>query len=413
MNKQIPFSFKLIIVLIWALPQMSTDIYLPSMPSMAKSFATSLDMIQYTIFFYTLGFSTGALFFGPISDRVGRRPVILWSLGLATVASLITLLSTNLDIMFIARFIQGFALVGVGSTMRAVTKDICSDKEEMARFGAIMGIAIPIAAAIAPVIGGYMEEYANWRFSFAFLLLYIAAFFVYAIKTWPETNTERLERSLKYLFFDYKEVLTNGRFFRYNSITAFALCSMYAYLTLSSYLLQVKVGLTPKDFGYTNLLISLALIISSYLNSKMIYHRGIDKMLLIGILLLGGSGVLFLLGGIFNLTNVYTIIIPLMILVFGCGFIYPNASAGGLSLFSKSAGTAGAIYAFIQMLGGSVGSGLISLMSHYGEPQSCLGLLIILQGIVGGYFARELIKQNQHEASEHNSHEKPLNFDSH
>lgn len=395
MQTKIPFSFKVVIVLVWALPQMSTDIYLPSMPSMAHYFGTSLSMVQYTIFFYTIGFSFGALFFGPISDRIGRRPVILWSLVLAAFGCLIALISTNLNILFAARLIQGVALVGVGSTMRAVTKDICTDKEEMAKFGALLGIAIPIAAAVAPVIGGYIEKYANWRISFAFLLVYTLIFLMYTVKKLPETNHEKLERPFKFLLLDYKEVLTNEQFFRYNAITAFALCSMFAYLTVSPYLLQVKAGLSPEMFGYTNLLISATLVISSYANSKMIYHRGIDKMLHTGVVLLGIGGVLFLLCGVFHNFHVYAIVIPLIIMVCGCGFIYPNASAGGLSLFSKSAGTAGAVYAFIQMLGGSAGSGFISLMSHYGDPLECLGLLVILQALVGLHFSKQLIRQNK------------------
>ena len=170
---------------------------------------------------------------------------------------------------------------------------------------------------------------------------------------------------------------------------------MFAYITVSPYLLQVKLGLSPATFGYTNLLISATLIISSYANSKLIYHRGIDNMLHLGAILLGVAGVLFLLTAIFNLTSVWAVLFPLIILVCGCGFIYPNASAGGLSLFSKSAGTAGSVYACVQMLGGSAGSGFISLMSHYGNPQECLGILIILQGIIGVHFARQLIRSSR------------------
>lgn len=395
-QQPVTMRFKLIIILIWALPQMSTDIYLPSMPAMSQYFHSTLDMVQYTIFFYTIGFSIGALFFGPISDRIGRRPVILWSLALATFASLIAMLSTSLHLLFVARFVQGVALVGVASTVRAVVKDVSPTIQEMAKFGAVLGIAIPIAAAMAPVIGGYIEKYAYWRVSFAFLLVYILIFLIYSIRQLPETNHEPLERPFKYLLHDYKEVLTNGIFFRYNSITAFALCSVFAYLTLSPYLLQIKAGLSPEVFGYTNLLISATLIISSYINSKLIQRFTIDQLLLCGVILLAASGVIFLLGGIFNLSSAITIIIPMIIMTCGSGFIYPNASAGGLSLFAKSAGTASAVYACIQMLGGSAGSGFISLMSRYGQPQECLGLFIILQGAVGIIFARQLIKKNRH-----------------
>lgn len=394
-NNKVTLSFSIAIVLLWALPSMSTDIYLPSMPTMAEYFHVKLSTIQYTIFFYTIGFSVGALFFGPISDRIGRRPVIIGSMILAAITSLAAMLSTSLNLLFIARLIQGVALVGVASTIRAVTKDVCPDKESMAKFGAILGIAIPIAAAIAPVIGGYIEKYFNWRISFAFILVYIVIFLVYTIKSLHETNHNRLERPFKYMLMDYKEVVFNGTFFRYNSLTAFALCSMYGYLTISPYLLQVKVGLSPEEFGYTNLLISAMLIISSVINSKVIFRYGIDNMLRLGAIFLGLAGVIFLISGILGIHNLFTILLPMLIMVLGCGFIYPNASAGGLSLFSKSAGTAGAVYACIQMLGGSAGSGFISFMSHYIDPLISLGALIILQSIVGVIFTRQLILRNQ------------------
>ncbi|MDD3267372.1 MAG: multidrug effflux MFS transporter [Burkholderiales bacterium] len=395
MKKQIPLSFTIIIVLIWSLPALSTDIYLPSMPSMAKYFDTTLSEIQYTIFFYTAGFSIGALFFGPMSDRFGRKPIILISLVIAAISALFTTFSTSLTILFFARLVQGIALAGVGSTMRAVTKDICPDKESMATFGAILGIAIPIANAVAPIIGGYIESYLNWRVSFGVVLIYTIVFLLYAYFKLPETNHERLESSIKNLLHDYKDVITNKVFFRYNAITAFALCSLYAYLTISPKILQVKVGLTPEQFGYSNLLVSISLILSSYINSKLLPTHGIDNMLRFGAKMLGVSGVIFLIIGIFSWYNLYIILFALFILVFGCGFIFPTASAGGLSLFATRAGTAGAIYGCIQMLGGSAGSAFITLITreHF-DPLIGLGLFIIIQSLIGTILGSQLIKLN-------------------
>ena len=395
MNEKIPFSLKVAIILLWALPQISVDLYLPSMPAMARYFTTSLDMVQYTIFFYSIGFSFGGLFFGPISDRIGRRPVILWNLLLAVFASFLATIATRLDILNLARLLQGVALVGVASTVRAVTKDICPTKEEMAKFGAILGIIIPLAASVAPVIGGYIEKYANWRFSFGLLLLSILALLYYVIKTFPETNQDKLQRPFKYLLVDYKEILSSGRFLAYNLLTAFALGSTFAYLTISPFLLQIKVGLSPEVFGYTNLLSPAVLIVSSYINSKMIYHKGIDKLLRLGIAMVTFAGIIFLLAGILNFINIYTILIPLLIMTCGCGFIYPNASAGSLSLFASSAGTAGAIYAFIQMGGGAMGSALISMMSKSGNAEASLGIIIMTQGLLGLYLVKKLIQNHK------------------
>lgn len=393
--KKIPLSFTVIIVLIWSLPAMSTDIYLPSVPAMAKYFHESIAEVQYSFFYYTAGFSTGALFFGPISDRIGRRKVILGSLIFAAISTICAGISINLSQLFIARFCQGIAMVGIGSTIRAVLKDVCEDRESMAKFGAILGIAIPVVSALAPIIGGYIEEYLNWRASFGFLLICIIAFIIYGFAKLPETNNNRLSKPIKSVLKEYKEILFNSVFFRYNALTAFALCSMYAYLTVSPYLLQVKLGLTPTQFGYTNLVITLTLIISSYINTKLIYHRGVDSMLLIGAYLLGIAGVIFAINELANIRSIIIVLLPVAIMACGCGFIFPNASAGGLSLFAKGAGTAAAIYACIQMLGGSIGSGIISYLDKYLTTQASLALIMISLGIIGIIFSKQLINKNK------------------
>lgn len=395
MKKQYSVSLVVAIVLMWTLPAMSTDIYLPSLPNMAKYFDVTLSEVQLTIFFYTMGFSIGALFFGPISDRIGRRPVVIASMAFSAITSLVACITPNLTVLFIARFLQGVGLVGVASTMRAITKDVSPDAASMAKFGAILGIAVPIASAVAPILGGYFERFFYWRMSFAFLFVYILIFLVYSIKKFPETNHEKLERPFKYLLKDYKEVLFNRTFFSYNLVTAMSLSAMYGYLTVSPKLLQVKYGLSPEAFGYTNLLVTVSLIASSFLNSKLINRFGIDRLLKIGVYIIGFSGMFFVIGGVLPIDSIYLILVPLCIMVFGCGFIFPNASAGGMSLFPKNAGTAGAVYAFIQMLGGSIGSGLISSVSHRFDAQICLGVLLIIQTLIGLYTVSYLIKNKE------------------
>lgn len=382
-KKQISFGFKLVIALVWSLTQISTDIYLPSMPSMAIYFNTSLSLIQYTIVYYTIGFSGGALFFGPISDRIGRRPVIIFSLTLAAFASFIAMVSTSLYVLYFARLLQGIALVGIGSTMRATVRDLCTTREEMSQLGAWLGIVLPVSWAIAPVIGGYIQKYTNWRINFAFLLVYILFFLFYLLRNLKETNSTLLKRPIKYLFTDYKGVLSNLEFVYYNIITALAMSTMISYFTISSLLLQVKIGLTPEQFGYTNLAVAAASIFASYLNNKVIFKVGIDRMLLLALVLLSISGVIFLLPGCFKIINLFVIITPLIILSLSSGIIYPNASAGALSLFGNSAGTAGAIYASLQMLGGAGGSLLITYLVKYIDPQLALGSLLLAQGLIG------------------------------
>jgi MFS family permease len=280
--------------------------------------------------------------------------------------------------------------------MRTVVRDICPDKNQMAKFGAILGVIMPLASSIAPILGGYIEEYLNWRWSFVFLFVYILGFLIYSYKNYQETNNNPLTSPFTSVFYDYLEIIRNKRFFCYNLTSAFAVCSVFSYLTVSSYLLQIVVKLTPEQFGYSNVLIALTLIGSSYLNGLLIHRKGIDKLLKRGTLFLATGGLLFFTAGVFNFINIYTVLIPLVIITLGCGFIYPNASAGGLSLFANNAGTASAVYACIQMIGASLGSGIISLLTHnFNHHMLFLGLIILCQGLIGSYLAKKLVSLKQ------------------
>lgn len=394
-SDSISISLQIIIILIWALPQMSTDIYLPSLPAMAHYFKQSLSSVQYTIFAYTVGYSIGALLFGPISDRVGRKPIIVWSLIVAGFTSGLALFAVSVHELIIIRIIQGFAMVGVASTIRTVVKDVSPSVTAMAKLGSLLGITIPVASAIAPIIGGYIQKYFYWQVCFGFILVYVLIFIIYTIYFLPETHHDRLSSSAKYIIHDYIEVLSNKVFLRYNVLTAFALCSTFAYLTISPYLLQVKLGLTPELFGYTSILTTVGLILSGFANRKIVSKCHIDKAILVGMVLMSISGLFFIIGSIFLPKSIVMVLISMGIMIFGSGFIYPNASAGGLSLFRNKAGTASSIYTSVQMLGGAIGSGLVSIIiSHYTKPQQFLGVLILIQAIVGIVFAYQNHKNN-------------------
>ncbi len=385
------------IILIWALPQMSTDIYLPSLPAMAEYFKQPLAVIQYTIFVYTIGFSIGALMLGPLSDRNGRKLIIVLSLIISALASGLAMFATNIQELLIIRFIQGFTMAGLAVVIRAVVKDISPSVTAMAKLGSFLGITIPIASAVAPVIGGYIQKYFYWQISFGFITMYVFVFTIYTLYFLPETNQTRLKRSIKYVFHDYSKVLKNKNFLRYNALSAFALSSTFAYLTVSPYLLEVKLDLSPELFGYTSIFLAFGLILSGLINRRIISTHHIDKTIFLGTLIMGLSGLIFIISGILAPNSIIWVLISMTIMVFGSGFIYPNASAGGLKLFHNNAGTASSFYTCIQMIGGAIGSGLASLaLDHYKHPQQFLGIILLAQVIISILLAYQNYKTLRH-----------------
>jgi len=329
--------FLFIVVLFSMFGQFATELYLPSMPAMARYFNVNISVVQLSITNYTFGYAVGSFWCGYISDKSGRLKVLFPCIIVTIFGSLMCCFAFDAEFLFVGRFIQGLGLGGIGVVSRSVVRDISKTKMEFAKFASILGSVSAIAIAFAPIIGGYIEKYLFWRINFEFLL--------------------------------------------YNCISSLTLAGFISYQTISAYLLQVKVGLAPDSFGYTSLLVTIALILGGVINSKVVERRGVEVMLKFGSMLYLLAGALYVVGGLFNIVNVVSILLPMMLFTFGAGIIYPNASSGALSLFTKKAGTAASIYNCFQMLGGTMGSWIIS--SIYANTPLPLGVMFVFIGLSG------------------------------
>lgn len=369
-------------ILMSVLGQFAIEVYLPSMPSMAISLNVPINIVQLTIAIYVLGFAIGSIIFGTLSDKFGRKPMLLICLITGSIGSLICCLSFSINWLLIGRIIQGIGFSGVAVITRSMFKDITATREVLANIASKMGILNSLAIAFAPVIGGYIEKFLFWRMNF--ILLFCASIIV-TLLCWykiPETNKNIRNLTLKIVIHDYIDVLSNKQFLLYNVISTLTVTCVVAYQTISPYLLQVKLGMTPDNFGYTALIITVALIAGSILNSKIMPRRGIEKMLILGCILYTIAGVIYVTSWFFNYITVYIILVPMMLYMIGAGTVYPNCSSGAMSIFSTKAGTAASVYNCLQMVGATIGSAFVSI-GHNTLNQLLLGGLFTLIGLVG------------------------------
>ncbi|MFN7093743.1 MAG: multidrug effflux MFS transporter [Burkholderiales bacterium] len=370
-----------ILILLSVIGQFATEIYLPSMPTMAEYFGVKLNIVQFSITLYVAGFSMGALGYGSLSDTLGRRPVIIISLLIGVVGSGVCCVARSIEWLLIGRFIQGVGFSGVSVVTRSITKDICPDSITLAKLASLLGVLYAVAISFAPILGGYIEKYAVWRLNF--ILLFLFSLIVAGLCYWrlPETNQHQRKTSLLQMLADYAEIVANKQFLLYNLISAVTLGGIISYQTLSSYLLQIKVGLSPEVFGYTAVAVTVSIIIGGFLNSKAVARHGLNKMLRLGCCLYVIAGILYVISGLFGIINGFVILVPIILFSIGASIAFPNASSGAMSIFTTKAGAAASVYTFFQTLGAAIGSGIISWLPH--SNQLSLGGLFVIVGLTG------------------------------
>lgn len=373
--------FITIIVLCSTIGQFATELYLPSMPSMAKYFHVDISIIQLTITAYTLGVAIGSILSGYLSDKLGRLKIVFPCLIISVVGSVICCVAFSPDMLLIGRFVQGIGLGGVAVVSRSIVRDISTSRTEFAKFASILGSVSAAAIACAPIIGGYIEKYFFWRVNFIVLFLFASILAWLCKFKFEETNNSRGKIELIPMALEYIGILKSKQFLLYNLASSLILAGFIAYQSVSPFLLQVQVGLTPEGFGYTSLFITIALVLGAVFNSKVVERRGIEKMIKFGAIIIIVAGCLYIIFGCFGYVKTIPILFPMMLFTFAAGIVYPNASSGSLSLFASKAGTAASIYNCFQMLGATLGSWLISLVAN--KTQLPLGIMFVFIGMSG------------------------------
>ncbi len=384
----------IIIIMIATLGQITTDIYLPSIPSMAVEFNVPVNYVQLSLPLFTIGFIIGALFYGPISDCYGRKPLLIFSLCFGLLGSILCSVAPNIHILLCGRFIQGLGLSGTGSLSRAITRDIAHDLVKMAKLGSVINILYASATAIAPLIGGYIEKYLFWRINFILICSYILLLLFFIYKFFAETNQYKLTISKANIITNFILVFKSKDFICYGFVAALGLGGLICFQTVSSSLLQIKLGLTPEQYGYSCLLSTLFLVIGGYLNNKLISIYPLNSITNLGLFCYFICGISYGVLYCCNIINTLAIIVPFLFFLIGCSIILPNCSACAMNKFKTTAGVASAAYAFLQMIGATFGSTIISLAT----TPTLLHLGIFFTSIaILSYLSLSLLKAKGHQ----------------
>ncbi len=364
----------------------ATDAYIPSFPYIVIDLATTKSLVQLTLSFYFLSFALSQIYYGPLSEKYGRRKIAVFGILFSLVGNFVCIFAPDITTLIIGRFLQGLAF-GAGSTVfRAILRDAYSGKE-LAFYGSFIAIGTAFMMAIAPAIGGYIQHYFNWRINFVAALIYSLITLVWIWKWLPETNAHFNPDAMKIKTFigNYLHILKNPIFIGYSFCSWLALAGIEAFYAVSPFLLEDVVGLTPIQFGWLAFITGGGIGIGGVLNSFLVKVIGRHRMLLIGIALVVLSGVIMLLFGYLGYLNTYVVMGPILIYMIGSAPIFAGAFAGAFQPFAKMAGFAGALYSGFQMLGGAIVTAIVS--GFHTQNQIPLGYILLILGILA-YFAQ-------------------------
>lgn len=378
-----PVNFIFILAIFFAsLGGVSSDLYLPSLPAIAHSLHTSVSLTQLSVALFMLGFSVARLSMAMISDAFGRKNPLIFSLLICLIGCLCCLFATNIYVLLFGRLLQGFGAGGSNVLGRIILRDRI-ETQVLAKYMSYFSMVGISLIAAAPLLGGYIEHYFNWRVTFVILLIYTTAALIVSIFVLPETNEFRHTDFLKLNFIktNLKTLFMSPAFIISALFLSVGYGSLIAWLTSGSVVLQKVMLLSPVEFGWCAALIGFCYFIGAYTNSKLVDRFSIHRMQQIGVGCFFVGGIILLIPVLFfNYVSAAAFILPLMLSVYGLGLILPNAYAIGLMPFAKIAGIATAILCFIQVLGAFATSTIISLSPD--RSQLPVGLIIFISGII-------------------------------
>ncbi len=360
------------LILVSGAGALTMNIFLPSLPSMADYFRADYAVVQLALSAYLASTAIVQLFIGPLSDRYGRRPVILVALAVFLVSTVVCFLTTNIWIFLVFRIIQATIASGFALS-RAIVRDMVPTEQAASMIGYVtMGMAL--VPMIGPLIGGYLEEAYSWHASFYFLFVFGLIVFLAIYLDLGETNQDR-SSSFSEQFRTYPELLRSRRFWGYSFTAAFGSGAFFAFLGGGPWVATNVLGLSPSRLGQYFMFVAGGYMFGNFLSGRYSTSLGTNRMMVLGSIVASAGMLLSII--LFELGYLYPLSFfgPMFFVGVGNGLVLPNANAGMVSVRPRLAGSASGLGG-AMMIGG--GAGLSVFAGYLLEPGSNGMPLLIL-----------------------------------
>ena len=359
----------LICALLAAVGPIALSIFAPALPAIAIALGAPMGQAQLTISLFFAGFAVAQLVCGPLSDGLGRKPVLLAFLGLFTFGGFLAAFAQTIEVMIAARIAQGLgAAVGIALS-RAIVRDLFEGARG-ARVQSSVSIVLAIGPTVAPYIGGLLMTFADWRAIFYFLGAVGAGTMAIVVVCLRETVPFDLSRiHLRRVFASYGAVLRQPKFLLPSLIIAGTSGTVYAQAPILPFVMIDQIGLSAGEFGVAMLMQPIAFILGSIVVRQAVASINDKRMTAFGLVFLLACALALPVTHLFVPPSYWSVMLPIAVWGWGVAFILPIMTTAALEAFPTNSGAAAAMLGFLQMGSGLVG-GLVA--GQFSDPSQAL-----------------------------------------
>lgn len=337
--------------LLLGIQPVTTDLYLPALPALTEGFAAPLSQAQLTLSALLLAFGCSQLVWGPLSDRFGRRPILLWGLTAYTLASLGSTLAPSMALLIVWRVVQGAAMGAVVMCARAIVRDLYQPLEG-ARIMSKGLSGLGVLACISAPLGGLLAELFGWRAALMALAVFGACTLALVALRFKETlqpeNSQALHPAT--LLRTWIQIFSNPTFLAFSALSAASYAGLFTFLATSSFVFITVLGLSKMQYGLVMFSMCFFYLLGTFVCRRLLPRFGVRRSVAIAACLSLTGGTLMGVLAWAGLQNVWTVLLPYYLFMLGHGVHQPCGQSGAVGPFPKAAGAASALNGFLMMV---------------------------------------------------------------
>ena len=375
-----------LLVLITISGTLAMHMFVPALPDAGAALGVGSATMQMTVSLYIIGLACGQLIYGPLSDGLGRRPLLLVGLGLYTVAGLVAALAPNADTLIVARLFQALGGCAGLALGRAMVRDTGA-ADDAVRDLALLNLMIMVGPGLAPLLGSLVTGVLGWRAVFVVLALLGGLTLVCAWRLLPETSQPSGQVSPRALAHDYKVLLSSPRFLGFAIGGGFATTSIYAFIAAGPFLFTHELHRPLHEVGLYLGGVVIGMSLGNLLTRRLIRKVSINRLLLCGSAISLSSVLVMLAIVLFGHLSLADVLLCMLLFTFGAGLASPASMTKALSVDTHLIGSAAGLYGFSQMAAGALCTFAVGFIANPALAAASVLAGGSLIGLAGFYLA--------------------------